>query len=882
MPSKNWGRNIASSAKFIQIHLARILLPLFLVFLASSLIVGFAIHREINRFHEKTAWATRNTSDLIAKSTEALIRKIDISLQAGANRYQATIGTPSFDPQSISNLLTQHTSINTEVSGFSIANAHGIVLYGEDVRDTALKDLGKLAHFSSIPHGGSELTVSPPIRDEDIGEWVLYIYRPLFDRTDAFAGIIYAKLPVSAFRDILSTADLGEHGAATLRSRNGALVYRNPPPSHGIGNTLISADLDQILKSGNEFGNYMAETAIDGISRVNAYRKIKDLPLYAIVGMAPSDHQDGHIESILMFSLLWTISVAVVGLATYLLFRWARALQHESNRALALSQKLERVRSDLTQAQEIAKVGNWSMDTVSGQTYWSDEFVALMGVSPGANWSEVPAALQSRFAPADWECIRTAVRACREQGQDYDLDCQIAGPGEGNTWLNIRGEAARDAAGRVIRVHGTAQDITDRKKLQQQLDATNAQLTDLYDNAPCGYFSLNANGQYVRINQTLLTWLGITQAEALNRLGLKDAITDTGRFDLEGFFATLQSKGHIDEWEFEIRHQANGQTRKVSLTSTAIFDARGQFQMSRSVLFDVTDLRTAQTLLQKLLSERESILKSQTIGVAKFKNRKALWVNDAFQDLLGYSREDVLDKDSRMFYQNEADYQHVGKEAYQSLAKGGVYRTQIQLVHQNGRPIWVDLQGAVLDAEPGTSLWMFTDIDTLRADYTKLEHDALHDPLTGLANRNCLTAHIAKALAMAQRNQTRVVICFLDLDGFKPINDRHGHEAGDLVLTTIARRMQESVRTVDMVGRVGGDEFVIVLSGLTRSSDHQMVVERAMALMCEPIDVGHHTMVRVGVSLGMAESPTDGTSVEALMKTADERMYEHKRAKKRG
>jgi diguanylate cyclase (GGDEF)-like protein len=157
----------------------------------------------------------------------------------------------------------------------------------------------------------------------------------------------------------------------------------------------------------------------------------------------------------------------------------------------------------------------------------------------------------------------------------------------------------------------------------------------------------------------------------------------------------------------------------------------------------------------------------------------------------------------------------------------------------------------------------------LRAQAERNAHDARHDPLTGLPNRLQLHARLTEAVAAGEQ----VSLLLLDLDRFKPVNDTHGHEAGDEVLRVVARRLLAAVRPSDLVARLGGDEFAVLVA---ESTDSGLLAERLQALIASPISLGH-TVVTVGASVGRATPPGDGSAPEALLRAADEDMYRVKR-----
>ena len=158
-------------------------------------------------------------------------------------------------------------------------------------------------------------------------------------------------------------------------------------------------------------------------------------------------------------------------------------------------------------------------------------------------------------------------------------------------------------------------------------------------------------------------------------------------------------------------------------------------------------------------------------------------------------------------------------------------------------------------------------------------HLALHDPLTSLPNRRLLEDRLTKALERAERNGARVAVLLIDLDHFKQINDTYGHPVGDEVLRIVATRLQMRIRKADTVARVGGDEFIVVVSDLLQPHGAQVLAAKLAADLNEPIVMGA-IRLPVGASIGLGIYPDDAQTVEELCAKADAKMYEQKRHRK--
>jgi diguanylate cyclase (GGDEF)-like protein/PAS domain S-box-containing protein len=194
------------------------------------------------------------------------------------------------------------------------------------------------------------------------------------------------------------------------------------------------------------------------------------------------------------------------------------------------------------------------------------------------------------------------------------------------------------------------------------------------------------------------------------------------------------------------------------------------------------------------------------------------------------------------------------------------------------------------DDTPVASVCSMRDVTREREREAELAYSALHDPLTGLANRRLMDAHLDVALARARRGEQSVALLFLDLDGFKQINDRHGHKAGDAVLVEVARRLGRAVRASDPIGRAadpaslvsrpGGDEFLVILGDLSPdpAPSIEVVIDRVRRVMNEPFAVGG-AEAALSVSIGAAEYPLDGRDAQTLVERANGMMRAAKRAR---
>jgi len=256
-------------------------------------------------------------------------------------------------------------------------------------------------------------------------------------------------------------------------------------------------------------------------------------------------------------------------------------------------------------------------------------------------------------------------------------------------------------------------------------------------------------------------------------------------------------------------------------------------------------------------------------------------VNNTFTHITGFSREEALGQNLRVLKSGRH-----GPEFYASmwrdLTGNGYWDGEIWNRRKNG-DVYAQMItiSAVRDAEGRTQNYvsLFTDITPMKEHQRQLEHIAHYDALTSQPNRVLLADRLQQAMAQSQRRNESLAVAFLDLDGFKAVNDRHGHDVGDQLLITLAQRMRAALREGDTLSRIGGDEFVAVLVDLERPQDCEPVLERLLQAAASPLTVGE-SVLQVSASIGVTVYPQDAADADQLMRHADQAMYVAKQAGK--
>lgn len=329
------------------------------------------------------------------------------------------------------------------------------------------------------------------------------------------------------------------------------------------------------------------------------------------------------------------------------------------------------------------------------------------------------------------------------------------------------------------------------------------------------------------------------------------------------------------EHEFRIRRADNAEERWVH--GLARLDDAGSGKLF--AVFQDVSVRKRNEEAQKLAA---SVFANTHEGIIiTDAQSRILDVNQAFTQITGYQRNEVLQQNPRLL---KSDIQGAAfyRDLREALRDKGYWSGEIWNRHKNGS-IFAELLNisAVQDGSGKVRNYVgiFSDITDMKQHQIKLEKLAHFDALTGIPNRSLLADRMNQAISYTRRNGGQMAICYLDLDGFKPINDQFGHKTGDNLLIEMAKRMNQCIRAGDTVARIGGDEFVILLLGLSEYAECQTALQRLLSEICRPV-VLDEVPLGVSASIGVTLFPQDDVDPEILLRHADQAMYKAKQSGK--
>ncbi|WP_186408160.1 PAS domain S-box protein [Candidatus Accumulibacter aalborgensis] len=460
------------------------------------------------------------------------------------------------------------------------------------------------------------------------------------------------------------------------------------------------------------------------------------------------------------------------------------------------------------------------------------------------------------------------------------LWCRVTGslanpenPEEGHVWLfeDVTARRAAEEALRQSHVELEQRVVERTQELSQQLHF----LRQLIEAIPGPVFYKDRDGHYLGCNQAFLDFTGKKRGDIIGA-----TVYDFGPRDLADRYkaaddALFQRSGS-QVYEAKVR-DAEGGYRDVVFHKATYGEPGEPGGGLIGVMLDITERRKMEVRLQQAATVFDSSAEGITITSP---DGNIIAVNRAFTEITGYREDEVIGRNPRIL-QSGRQQPSLYVAMWQALRSRGRWQGELWNRRKDGQEFVESLTiSAVSDADGRVTHYVgvFSDTTELRRAHDQLDHQAHHDPLTGLPNRLLLTDRLHKALQRAHRDRTGLAVLFIDLDRFKNINDTLGHQAGDRVLCEVALRLERLMRESDTVGRLGGDEFLIVIEDIVDPTVASMIADKILTvLQASPVTVEHEFFV--GASIGISVFPQDGEDGDTLMKNADVAMY---RAKERG
>lgn len=554
--------------------------------------------------------------------------------------------------------------------------------------------------------------------------------------------------------------------------------------------------------------------------------------------------------------------------------------------------ELQESKARLAAAQARAKIGSWRRDLATNEAEWSAEMYRIFGRDPK---QKPPAFIDfvHLIHPDDRKAFIQNYNRYIREGGGYQIDFRLLQPGGECLWIEARSETVSDSNGRALLLMGTAQDISERKHAELALNASESRFRAFMEKTPVLAFIKDEPGHFVYINPTFERVFQIAQADIIGKTVFdywpKEVAQRLHEHDLSIFASNKQTEA------FENVPTPDGM--RHWLTVKFVFsNAIGQRFLGCTAI-DLTDHHRAEQALRtstQLLEDTQALAKLGGWGF-DIPTQKLFWTEQIYRMLETSPQEttptisnglDYFEPESRIALEQALEGaiqqgQGYDLELQMRTFKGRrlEVRATCSVVFEDDKP--VKLYGILQDISEQKAAQLALETANIELEYANqiLEHIANYDALTHLPNRVLLADRMQQTMIQSQRSGQSLAVIFLDLDGFKAVNDLYGHGIGDRLLITLSQRMKAALREGDTLARIGGDEFVVVLTNLKQTSDCEPLLMRLLEAAAEPVQLDEHRL-EVSASIGVTLYPQDGVDAEQLLRHADQAMYLAKQAGK--
>jgi diguanylate cyclase (GGDEF)-like protein/PAS domain S-box-containing protein len=504
----------------------------------------------------------------------------------------------------------------------------------------------------------------------------------------------------------------------------------------------------------------------------------------------------------------------------------------------------------------------------------------------------VNAAAIQQYGYSESEFLNMTIRAIRSHGEIARLESHLQRSdaiGHGRTMAGIWHHKRKDGSSISVDVsyHALdfigraalfvlAVDVTDQINAEAEAQRSNQMLEAVIDNIPQRIFWKDEESRYLGCNMAFARDAGLAYPEQV--VGKSDAELPWRAFaEMLNKHDKEVMNTSMPKMNFEVDFVIDGVHRTTITSKLPFTDGDGRVIGVLGSYTDITERKRADLALRLQSRALDASVNAILITAPSPTGNLIEYVNPAFMRITGYDPAEVIGHDCRVLQRDDREQEGVAL-IRQALAANREVSAVVRNYRKDGALFWNQLFIAPVPNTEGVithHIGVINDVTDLMRYQEQLEYQANYDSLTRLPNRNLLRDRLEHALVVAQRHHSGVAVVFLDLDGFKNVNDSLGHSVGDRLLAVVAERLARCSRTSDTVARHGGDEFVIVM---TDTVDEQSLIawmERVRASIAEPVWLDG-TELYVGCSMGASLFPQDGDDAETLMKKADLAMYRAK------
>lgn len=523
-------------------------------------------------------------------------------------------------------------------------------------------------------------------------------------------------------------------------------------------------------------------------------------------------------------------------------------------------------------------IGTWEWNVQTGETIFNERWAGVVGYAL-EELQPVSIETWGRLVhPEDSKQSQELLKRCFERQDEY-YECEVRMRHKNGEWVWVldRGRVVEWAPdGKPLRMSGTHQEITERKLLEETLRLERDFNNAILDTAKSIVMVLNRGGEIVRMNQEAQRFTGYSFAEAAHEpFFWTRFLLPEQQQKVRGVFDNLMTGNVVARYENYWVRRDDSQCL-FDWSNSLLRNAAGEAEFLVTVGIDISERKSIEEQLNKSLRYNRSLIEASLDPLATIsKDGKIMDVNQATEEMTGIVRAKLIGGDFSDYFTDPEK----AREGYQNVFMTGRIRDYpLSIRHVDGHATEVLFSASIFRDEQGEVAGVFAaarDITKLKQTVERIEHMAHFDSLTDLPNRVLLGDRLHQVLVSAKRDKSKTALMFIDLDRFKPINDKYGHHIGDLLLVQVGHRMQSCIRESDTVARIGGDEFVVLLPNVETENDALRAAEKIRTALRLPFDIQALTL-EISSSIGIALYPKHGQDWESLSKNADAAMYRAK------
>ncbi len=519
----------------------------------------------------------------------------------------------------------------------------------------------------------------------------------------------------------------------------------------------------------------------------------------------------------------------------------------------------------------------WEVDTNGKYTYSSPLVEKILGYKPE---EVLKKHFYDLFHPEEREELKKAAVDVFLKKQSFREFINKNVHKNGKTvWLSTSGSPILDSKGNLIGYRGADIDITERKRAEESLRESEEQYRTLHSNIPVGVFRTTADpsGRLLSANPALVKMFRYETPEEMSKMHVSDLYLNQD--DRKKFIETLSSTVEISHYEVQFERK-DGTVFWGSLSARAVADESGKIAYFDGILEDITKKKKAEQALQESEEKYRRVVDNSLVGLYITQSHILKFCNQRLVEMFGFtSSKELIGKHIRELVAPES-WELVDKQVkLRESGEGGSIQYEFKGVKKDGTIFDIETSGSriIYEGNPAIQGSMI-DITARKRTEEELRKFATTDVLTGVLNRGHALLLFGKQLQVSRRNKQKLSICYVDVDRLKDINDTYGHQEGDEALKLISKFLEETPREADIVCRLGGDEFLMILSQC--SIDQAKSVWERIANKLTAFNAKMIKPYIISLSCGFAEyNPDAEKSVDKLIAIADQEMYKDKHRK---